>query len=249
LQYYPSGGDPPVPEHLVQLSPFWIDVDEVTVGTIRPLVQAGMLNRPVVRDPTNPALLDCTYLGDGDPSHDAYPVNCLPWSDANQACKLLGKRLPTEAEWEYVAGGLGAKLPFPWGADTDICRYAVVSSSLQSFECLMGGAPGPHPDDGTGLDVVASGAPGVGGVVRNMGGNVDEFVADLYEPYSGSCWQSGKPVLTDPQCAGTQGGNPTHSIRGGSCELEAFSAYTYARDSTTSDGPATATGFRCAKSM
>jgi sulfatase modifying factor 1 len=255
-QYLPLGDLDPIPEHLVQLAPFAIDLDEVTVGQIRPLVQAGRLPAPLIGD-TDPTAMppECTYLGEADSEHDTYPINCLSWSNANLACQLLGKRLPTEAEWEYVAGGLGARLPFPWGGDTDICQYAVVSSGRATvveddFECLVPPeAPGPHAHDGTGLDVVEAAVPVVGGQVRNLGGNVNEWVADVFDSYAGPCWQRGSTLLVNPMCTETVAGSSQHTVRGGSWQLAALSAYSYAREHATTDGPAVSTGFRCAQSM
>src|SRR5678815_3707142 len=40
-------------------------------------------------------------------------------------------RLPTEAEWEYVAGNLGAETRFPWGYDEDVCSEAIVARGRQ----------------------------------------------------------------------------------------------------------------------
>jgi formylglycine-generating enzyme required for sulfatase activity len=254
--YFPISADP-VPEHLVQLSPFAIDVDEVSVGQIRPLVQAGMLRAPATGDPDNALPPECTFpLTNADGSMDAYPVNCVSWTTADSACRLLGKRLPTEAEWEYVAGGLGAKHPFPWGADTNICHYAVVSSGraliaqVEPFECLVPpNPPGPHRLDGSGLDVVAAGVPSVGGQVRNMGGNVNEWVADVFDSYSGPCWQGSSQLLVNPVCRSALGSTAIRAIRGGSWQLEALSAYVFNRNSFNASGIAAATGFRCAISM
>jgi formylglycine-generating enzyme required for sulfatase activity len=252
-QYFPiGGGSDPVPEHLVQLAPFAIDADEVRVSDIAALIKAGKLTAPGTGDPGMATPPECTYENASDTT--AYPVNCVSWSTANQACTLLGKRLPTEAEWEYVAGGLGAKLPYPWGADANICNYAVVASGRalvpEPFECLASGEPpGPHALGGTVPDVVESDVPSIGGQVLHLGGNVDEWVADVFDSYSGPCWQTGATLLVNPVCTAAVAGASNHAIRGGSWQLDALSAAVHARDVSVADGPAVATGFRCAISM
>jgi formylglycine-generating enzyme required for sulfatase activity len=242
-------GYEPVPEHLVQLSPFSIDVDEMTVGQVRELVVSKGLPPPEEGDfqsfdsPNGP----CTYAGADDASHDAYPITCIPWASARQACELLGKRLPTEAEWEYVAGNLTAKTPFPWGADTDICAHAVVARGrvlveIEAIECLdlpdgtvvpSGPQPGGSDEDRTALGV------------KNLGGNVNEWVDGYFQPYSSPCWNTGL-LLKDPDCEDSSGGQ--RSIRGGDWVDAPASAASYFRDGTFGGQEVDIQlGFRCAK--
>src|SRR5262249_52015396 len=92
---------------------------------------------------------------------DNLPVTYITWAAAVAFCNAAGKRLPTEAEWEYAAGG-GTSVEFPWGdAMPDRTRANWSETGLHK----------PAP--------VASFPPGAGGLY-DMAGNVWEFVNDLW---------------------------------------------------------------------
>ena len=141
---YPQDGEGPA--HRVRLSPFHIDATTVTNAQFATFVKAtghvteaervgfsAVFHAAVEADPS-----DVLGAADGTPwwltvrgaswRHPAgphssfadlqhHPVVHVNWFDAQAYCAWAGKRLPTEAEWEYAArGGLdGAR--FPWGDD------------------------------------------------------------------------------------------------------------------------------------
>jgi formylglycine-generating enzyme required for sulfatase activity len=239
----------PVPEHVVQLAPFALDADEFTVGSVRDLVFHHNLPPPLARDPNfDSDNGPCTFISSTDSTNDAMPANCVTWSIADAACKMLGKRLPTEAEWEFAARNLTEETSYPWGSDPNSCAYATVGRGrylrAEATNCetmdngfSLGPVAGGNPRDRTSLGVA------------NLGGNVAEWAQDFFNAYSAPCWNPpGSRVLVDPMCGDdTMGGQ--RSLRGGSWDQIPGSSLGYIRQFSLGSVGYFAVGFRCAVSM
>ena len=108
---------------------------------------------------------------------DDHPVVHVSWNDAAAYCAWAGKRLPTEAEWEFAArGGLEGK-PFPWGDELEPGgehRMNVWQGTFPRAEHrgrrVLRHLPGATPSRRT-----ASGS-------ANTTGNVWEWCADWFDP-------------------------------------------------------------------
>ena len=98
------------PVHTVQLEAFYMDVHEVTVGQFREFVDQS--------DYDYDRWQDVAKYSPGDD----YPMIWVTWHDATAYAKWAGKRLPTEAEWEYTARGGEAGKRYPWGDDEAVAR-------------------------------------------------------------------------------------------------------------------------------
>ena len=236
----------PAPQHLVQVSPFAIDQGEFTVGQAQALVATGKLTAPLSIERSTLSPQECTYGRAGDPSHAAYPVNCVTWAQADAACRLLGKRLPTEAQWEYAAGNAGDGTTYPWGGDTDVCANAVVARGRdpvsEPTECRGTAAmPGPGPvAGGSAGDATRSG-------VHDLGGNLQEWTADSIDDYFGPCWAGRAEPLVDPTCSASPSSG--RAVRGASWRSLPVAAHSFNRDFSPEDAADVAIGFRCVVSM
>jgi formylglycine-generating enzyme required for sulfatase activity len=155
------------------------------------------------------------------------PVAYVTWYGADAYCKFIGRRLPTEAEWEYAARRPDGRL-YPWGNAWDATRAR--TSRPQNFG-------GPEPVNAFPNGVSADG-------IYNLAGNVSEWVQDWYSPtYYGE--QAANPGVIDPQ------GPPSGTLkvhRGGHWDALPLFARNVHRGDQDPLSPQLFIGFRCAAS-
>jgi formylglycine-generating enzyme len=174
-----------------------------------------------------------------------YPVVHISWDDANAYAKWAGKRLPTEAEWEFAArAGLKDNI-YTWGNEP-------VNQGRQKANIWQG----RFPDDNKKLDGFGGAAP-VKSFMPNsyglydMAGNVWEWCADWYH----ESWydQLAGKTVSDPEGPSSshdsqEPGVPKRVVRGGSflCHDSYCASYRVsARMKTSPDTGLEHTGFRC----
>jgi len=216
-----------VPEHLVTVSSFYLDRYEYTVVRYLDALVRGF--EPSESPPAGTAFhAQCTYTG--EPAMDAYPLNCVDGLLAEELCAFDGKRLPTEAEWEWAAGGGQEERLFPW-------------SDFRDEETSV--RMGPNPVGNHAFDVTASG-------IQDMGWGVVEWLADDFQPYTERCWEPGRYGI-DPMCVNTPDDRDNgRAARGGYWLVRGDALGPYrpmapTRESFPEGGRAHWVGFRCAR--
>lgn len=155
------------PQHPVTLETFAIDRVEVTVAAYRACVDADVCTEPVTRG----WRCDARYRNWAHDDRAQHPVNCVTWSQAQTYCAWLGKRLPTEAEWERAARGDKGQ-HYPWGDEPASCKRAVMRDPKSGCGDDQTAPVGSKPDGASPWGVL------------DMAGNLFEWTADGYEaPY------------------------------------------------------------------
>ncbi len=237
------------PVHRVSVKSFWMDATEVTVAEFAEFVRATGYKTEAEKFGWS-GVFDIEKgewtRGDGatwrDPDGDGKeplpdePVTQISWNDANEFAKWAGKRLPTEAEWEYAArGGLEQNI-YAWGNDLKPNGKPVANWWQGEF-----------PIENTVEDGFLKRAP-VGSFPANnfglydMSGNVWDWTADWYS----ADYYANSPKENPP---GAKNGTEK-AMRGGSwmCARNFCTNYRNAgRSRATPDTGLNNVGFRCVK--
>ncbi len=138
----PWGQEDAKPKQEISLPAFYIDRTEVSYGDYKKI-------DPNLKIPGRT---------------ESFPVTDVTWFEADHYCRAIGKRLPTEAEWEKAARGTDGR-PYPWGDGFDPKKTNVGSAPMPV---------GSTPEDRSPYGVL------------DMAGNVSEWTDSWYQPYPGN---------------------------------------------------------------
>ncbi len=250
------------PAREIFVSTFCLDVYEVTnaqfAAFMNAQAQAGLVNQDAEGQPlfdfedadddVPERILDG---GDGtytvQPGYEDHPVTEVYHWSGEAFCGALGKRLPTEAEWEKAASG-PEKWTWPWGEAMMDCSLANIRPGPEGLDPEGNEIP-PCVDDTTPVGTYTT-APGPYGHY-DLGGNVAEWVHDWYQEH-----YYGESPDTDPQGPDTgwstsfpEGPAEARVTRGGSFASSGLSVQTMSRYVERPYGTSNGVGFRCARSQ
>lgn len=222
-----------VPSHQVSLSSYFIDKYEVTNEDYAKFLRENSIWQ---RDRMPAKYDNGNYLKGWEnrkfPNGEAkLPVTNVNWYAAMAYCHWAGKRLPTEAEWEYAARGGLQGAEFPWG-------NAKPDPTLANYGKSGCGKPvkvGSYAPNGYGL--------------YDMAGNVWEFTADEWRKFSAADAENPLAgpnifVSLDFDLITTR-----RVIRGGSWGGAPINLRVAYRDSHPTNGSQPFVGFRCAMTV
>jgi sulfatase modifying factor 1 len=249
-----NGQDMEKPVHEVEVDAFYMDTHEVTVEEFREFVDAtnyvtdaekndggytwggeGWEMRPGIN-------WRFDEMGNLHPAEkDKHPVTHLSWNDANAYAQWAGKRLPTEAEWEYAARGGTRGYKYAWGNDP-LGPEVVANVSDENLIKVV--TTWPHTegyDDGyTFSSPVGSFAPNSFGLY-DISGNAWEWCADYFDADYYSRSSKKNPINDVP--------NERRVMRGNSWDGRPGLLRCSRRTSDVQSNSYVDTGFRCVKDV
>ncbi len=226
------------PPHRLRVDGFWMEMHEVSYGQYVTFLNTIGLHTSGCygqlcalteqEDPTSSIIMNGNRYITTNPAINDYPVVDVTWYGAAAYCESMGRRLPTEAEWEYAARGASGTL-FPWGDAWD-AEAANVRGTRQTSDGVV--IAGPQPVSGYPAYASYDG-------VRDLAGNVAEWVADWYA--------SDHYLRLDPTTERDSGPSEGTEkvIRGGSWNDVLFFARAVHRDHRPPEATSNTIGFRC----
>ena len=220
------------PGRKVSLDAFYLDRTEVTVGHYEACVKAGKcaaitMHRECARLKLCPRGHDPERgYNWGQSGRDTHPANGVSWNQAKGYCAWLGKRLPTEAEWERAARGTSGRR-YPWGTQDPTCDRAILNDpawgcGMSTTWPVCSRQPGNTPEG-----------------VCDLAGNVAEWTADVYARTAYRDTPSRNPSRDS--------GGLERTARGGSLADSAASLRAARREKRWPGNFEATQGFRCAR--
>ena len=217
------------PAHQVTLSPYCIDRTEVTVAAYKACSDKGECKRgprenewPGITARERKIYDPLCNIRDADAKGN-HPINCIDWELSDTFCRAAGRRLPTEAEWEFATRGSDGR-KYPWGDDPPTSGPPRLNACGK--ECLAWGKKNGEEveamysaDDGHAntapVGSFPKGASPFG--LQDVVGNVWEWASDWHAPYTagassdpkgaasgtervlrGGAWNGGDPAWVRP---------------------------------------------------
>lgn len=230
IQRHPVLIQAEAPQHQVKLSSFSIDKYEVTNAEFAKFLAAHpewtAANIPAQFNNGN--YLEDWTNGTFPAGKENHPVVNVSWYAAVAYCQSLGRRLPSEAEWEYAARGGSKNKTFAWGDQpADKTRANFGGSGMATTTPV-----GTYRANGYGL--------------FDMAGNVWEYTADEWGAYSAETQinpVAGRNFFVDSSFMMI---SSRRVIRGGSYGGSPLNLRVTYRDSHPANGSQPFVGFRCA---
>lgn len=232
------------PSFTTTVAPFYLDVNLVTVADFRKFIEAtnytteaenfgdsGVFNFQTLKwNLEKEVTWEYPFGSNGEKAPDNHPVTHVSWNDANAYANWIGKRLPTEIEWEYAAKN-GENLKYPWGNTVMVNKKFMANvwdgKTIEDQNVLDGylytSPVGTFPKSKSGI--------------YDMVGNVWQWTSSVFEPYDKAA-----PFQKNPQIVTTRGGSFMYD------QALELSFTTTFRGQNTIESSLFNTGFRCAKS-
>ena len=221
-----------VPTHEVALSSYVMDKFEVPVELFEKCISENVCTNDNAEEPHYRTSSDSYQCNIGNPDRKNHPANCVTWRGAKAYCEWLGKRLPTEAEWENAARS-GKVQIYPWGDTPEAsCDNTVMKSSANGCGSNTTSPVGSKPDGASELGIF------------DLSGNVAEYTGDWYEK---KFYSTDEASQQDTQGPAEPEKDKYKVIRGGSYIYGESHTRSSFRSSAKLDDPAIDFGFRCVK--